>query len=145
MADEMMSDVAEITALVHASSFLLDEGDVDAVVALFEASTWRSDSRDEVLYGSTEVRPVYEQLRGSDNGLRTKHLLTNLTVDVEPGAGTASSRCYWSVLQARSGAGLTISLSGQYLDRFEKTSGRWHFADRLVKVDLAADQSGHPE
>ena len=139
---EANSDVAEITALVHASAYLLDEGDIDGVVALFEASAWRSDSREEVLHGSAEVRPVYEQLLASGGGLRAKHLLTNLSVDVEPGAGTGSSRCYWSVLRAEPGTGLAITLSGQYVDRFEKSAGRWRFADRLVKVDLAADESG---
>jgi hypothetical protein len=136
-----MSDAAEITGLVNASAFLLDEGDVEAVAALFEESTWRSDSREEVLYGSTEVRSVYEQLYASGRSARTKHLLTNLSVNVEPGATTASSRCYWSVLRADSEKGLTITLSGQYLDQFEKSDGRWHFADRLIKVDLA-DESG---
>lgn len=140
-----MSDVADISALVHAYAFLLDDGDLDAVAALFEKSTWRSDSRDDVLYGSTEVRSVYERLRASGGSSRTKHLLTNLSVSVEPGATVASSRCYWSVLRADSDKGLTVTLSGQYVDQFEKTAGRWHFADRLIKVDLAADESDHAD
>ena len=37
-----MSDADEITALVHSYARLLDDGDVDAVAALFEHSTWRS-------------------------------------------------------------------------------------------------------
>ena len=92
--------------------------------------------------GVTEVRPVYEQLRTSGDGVRTKHLLTNLTVDSNPAVGSASSRCYWSVLRAGPGQGLTITLSGQYVDRFEKAVGRWHFADRLVKVDFAEGDRG---
>jgi hypothetical protein len=37
-----MSDSEAITALVHSYARLLDAGDIDGVVALFEHSTWRS-------------------------------------------------------------------------------------------------------
>ena len=36
-----------------------------------------------------------------------------------------------------------VILSGQYVDKFEKVGGTWRFADRLIKVDLEGDQSGH--
>ena len=137
-----MSDRGEITALVHSYAYLLDEGEVDAVAALFEHATWRSDSRDAVLRGSAEVRPVYEAMGPSGDGLRSRHLLTNLTVDVDPGATTATSRCYWTVLRDDPGQGIRITLSGRYDDRFDKVDGRWRFADRLIRVDLGGSQSG---
>lgn len=130
-----VSDETAITALVHAYAFLVDAGDVDGVVALFEHATWRSDASDVVRHGSAEVRPVYEQLVASGNGSRTKHLLTNLTVEVQPGATAASSRCYWSVLRSDTDNRLSITLSGQYIDRFAKVDGRWCFADRLITTD----------
>jgi hypothetical protein len=71
----------------------------------------------------------------------TKHLITNLTVDVEPGEASASSHCYWTVLQNVPVGPLEVSLSGQYLDRFSKVAGRWRFADRLITVDLGGDLS----
>ncbi len=94
-----MSDLGEITALVNSYALLLDGGDMDAVAALFAHSTWRSEPEGHVLRGVEEIRPVYEQLKSPEGGPRTKHLLTNLTVDVEPGASTASAHCYWTVLQ----------------------------------------------
>jgi hypothetical protein len=140
-----MSDEAEITALVHSYAILLDAGDMDAVAALFEHSTWRADPGDTVLRGSAEVRPVYEQLIVPEGGPRTKHLLTNLAIDVEPGASTASSHCYWTVLQnVRPGEAITIIFSGQYTDIFERIEGKWHFADRLITTDLTGDPLRQP-
>jgi hypothetical protein len=137
-----MSDVAEITALVHSYAILLDDGDTDAVAALFEHSTWRAEPGDVVLRGSAQVRPVYEQLIVPEGGPRTKHLVTNLSVAVTPGASTASSHCYWTVLQnIRPGEPITIIFSGQYTDTFEKIDGTWRFGDRLITTDLTGDLS----
>ena len=54
-----MSDVTEITKLVNSYGLLLDQGDIDGVVALFQHSTWRGDANRPVLRGSAEVRPLY--------------------------------------------------------------------------------------
>lgn len=133
-----MTDEMAITALVHSYAFLVDAGDVDAVAALFEQATWRSDASDVVRHGSAAVRPVYEQLTASVAASRTKHLLTNLTVEVQPGATAASSRCDWSVLRSDTEDRLSVTLSGRYIDRFAKVDGRWRFADRLITTDPVA-------
>lgn len=135
-----MSDRDELTALVHSYARMVDGGDLDGVVALFEDSTWRSLPNGSVLRGA-EVRPVYEQLLAGDDAPRTKHLITNLTVTVAPGAATASSHCYWTVVEGRPGGSIGIALSGQYTDTFEKVDDRWRFADRLITVDLTGQQS----
>jgi ketosteroid isomerase-like protein len=134
-----MSDAEEITALVHSYALLLDGGDTEAVVALFEHSTLRSEPNGSVLRGSDEIRPVYERLK-VDGAPRTKHLLTNLTVDVEAASSSAASHCYWTVLREVPTGGIDVMLSGQYVDRFEKVNGRWRFADRLIRVDLGGGQ-----
>ncbi len=131
-----MSDVDAITTLVHSYARLLDGGDVDAVVALFEHSTWRSLPNGSTLRGTAEVRPVYESLMARDGAGRTKHLITNLCIGVEPGATTAWSHCCWTVLRSAPGAPVTVDLSGQYSDTFEKVDDRWRFTDRLITVDL---------
>jgi len=136
-----MSDRDELTALVHSYARMLDVGDVDGVVALFEHSTWRSLPNGSVLRGAEAVRPVYEELLSRDGASHTKHLITNLTVTVAPGATTASSHCYWTVLEGTPGGTIGIAVSGQYTDAFEKVGGRWRFADRLITVDLTGPQS----
>jgi SnoaL-like domain len=140
-----MSDEWELVALVNSYALLLDAGDLDAVAGLFEYSTWRSEPHGTVLRGSREVRTVYEKLKVDDDGSPgTKHLLTNVSVHVDPGATSASSHCYWTVLQqVTASSGIDIILSGQYADRFEKVDGTWRFTDRLTTVDMTGDQSGH--
>jgi hypothetical protein len=145
-----MSDLGEITALVHTYARLLDGGDMEAVTALFAHSAWRSERAglpggERVLHGSEAIRPIYAQIKMYDDGTpRTKHLLTNLTIDVEPGSSTATSHCYWTVLQnVEPGGPIDIILSGQYVDKFEKAQGTWRFAERLIKVDLTGDASAH--
>jgi hypothetical protein len=139
-----MSDESAITALVHSYALLLDGGEIDAVAALFEHSTWRSDPDGPVLRGSKEVGPVYEKLKTHEGTPRTKHLLTNLTVNLDPGGSTASAHCYWTVLQnAELLRTIEIILSGQYTDTFEKVGGTWRFTDRLIKVDFAGNASAH--
>ena len=88
-----VTDETAITALVHSYASLLDAGDVDAVAALFEHSTWRSAASDVVRHGSAEVRPVYEQLVAS-GALPGRS--TSSPTDRRGPAGrlVASSRCY---------------------------------------------------
>jgi len=134
-----MSDADEIRALVHSYARLLDQGDVDAVVTLFEHSTWRSLPHGSMLRGSAEVRPVYENLLAQDSNYRTKHLITNLTVEVAPGGANASSHCDWTVLQGAPGERVGVTQSGQYTDTFQKIDGSWRFTDRLITVDLTTE------
>ena len=136
-----MSDTDEITALVHSNARLLDSGDVHAVASLFEHSTWRSSPNGSMLRGTAEVRPVYENLLAQDSSRHTKHLITNLSVQVEPGATTASSHCCWTVLQGTPGEPIRIILSGQYTDCFERVDNQWRFSDRLITVDLTGEPS----
>jgi 3-phenylpropionate/cinnamic acid dioxygenase small subunit len=142
--DQHAEDHAEITALIHAYASLLDAGELDGVAALFEHASWRSATADTVLRGADQVRKVYSRVHLYDGTPRTKHLITNLSVDVEAGADTAAAQCSYTVLQGIvPGAPIQVILSGRYVDRFERVSGRWRFADRLVVVDLIGDQSRH--
>jgi len=139
-----MSDQAEITALVHAYARRLDAGDLEGVAALFEQAAWRSESTGEVRRGREEVRAVYERVRLYDGSPRTKHLITNLTIDVEPDVDRAAAECCFTVLQGiEAGEPIQIILSGRYVDRFERSAGVWRFSDRLFIVDLTGDLGRH--
>ena len=55
-----------------------------------------------------------------DGTPRTKHVTTNVVIEVDAEAGTAVSRSYFTVLQALPDLALQPIVSGRYQDRFER-------------------------
>ncbi|TMK66144.1 MAG: nuclear transport factor 2 family protein [Actinobacteria bacterium] len=138
----MDEDRAAITALVHAYAELLDAGEFDALAQLFEHSTFGAAERTERLRGTAEVRRVFDDITRYEDGTpRTKHVISNLTVELA--GDTATSRCYFTVLQAAPDGPLVAILAGRYHDRFERVDGQWRFVDRLIHPDLFGDLGGH--
>jgi hypothetical protein len=73
----------------------------------------------------------------------TKHLITNVTVEVAAGRRSATARSYYTVLQARPELPLQPILAGRWHDRFERQDDQWSFADRLIHTDLVGDLRFH--
>ena len=74
----------------------------------------------------------------------TKHVTTNLIVEVDLSAGMAVGRSYFTVFQAVPGSlPLQPVIGGRYRDRFELADGKWRFAARHMIVDLVGDLSQH--
>lgn len=139
-----MGDREEITALVYRYAELLDAGDMDAVVDLFADATWRSGSTGAVLRGEEQIRAVYDRIVLYDGTPRTRHLMTNLVIDLVDGASEATGRCCYTVLQGiEPGAPIQTVLAGRYEDRYRRGPNGWQFSDRLFLIDLAGDQSRH--
>jgi ketosteroid isomerase-like protein len=139
-----VGDIDEIEALVYGYGERLDAGDIDGVVDLFAAATWRSSATGETLRGPDAVRAVYDRIALYDGTPRTKHVITNLIVTVDDDAISATARCSFSVLQGVvPGEPLRVVVAGRYADRFERGPKGWRFADRLFTADLAGDQSRH--
>jgi 3-phenylpropionate/cinnamic acid dioxygenase small subunit len=78
-----------------------------------------------------------------DGTPRTKHVTTNIAIEVNEEAATAISRAYFTVLQALPGLALQPVAAGRYRDRFERAGGGWRFSERQVQVDLTGDVSRH--
>jgi 3-phenylpropionate/cinnamic acid dioxygenase small subunit len=129
-----------VTALVHAYAERLDAGDLDGVAELFAGASWRSDRGTE-RRGTADVRLAYDPVILYDGSPRTRHVISNLIVEAK--AAAATSRCYFSVMQAPPGQDLQIILAGRYHDRFELKSGQWRFAERYIGVDLVGDLRWH--
>ena len=86
-----MSDESASIARVNRYAILLDDGDVDGVVALFEEATWRSDRGDVVRHQASAVRPVYGQPVAATGTTRTRHRIADLTVTVVPDGTSTTS------------------------------------------------------
>jgi len=139
-----MTDVDAVVALVHEYARRIDAGDLAGVADLFGDATFRA-ARGPVRSGAAELLATLRRLviLHEDGTPRTKHVVTNLTVEVDAAAGTAAARSYFTVLQATATLPLQVVIAGRYEDRFARDGTRWRFADRLVHMDLVGDVSQH--
>ena len=124
----------------------LDAGRFDDVAAMFEHSTYRIEHADGThvsnYEGAAPVKAFCEQTRLYPDGTpRTKHVITNVVIDVD--GDRAGARCYATVFQQTDVLPLQPIASGRYVDQFERVSGTWRFADRLVTGFLLGDRSQH--
>src|SRR5439155_24939701 len=95
-------------------------------------------------HGAAAVRVALEQALVLHDGVpRTHHVITNLVIDVDEVAGTASARSYFTVLQATPALPLQVVIAGRYHDRFVHAAGAWRFADRRIHLDLVGDLREH--
>jgi hypothetical protein len=140
----MPSDSDAIAALIYAYAERLDGGDLEGVAQLFAHATLRNDGRPEVFRGSDAVLAVYRLILTLYDGKPcTKHVTTNLAIEVDEQRGTAAAHSYYTVLQARPELPLQIIIAGHYHDRFARIEGAWCFTDRLIFVDLIGDLRFH--
>ncbi len=135
-----------ITTLLMTYAEHLDAGRFADVAALFAHATYRIEHADGAhvssYRGAPEVQAFCEQTRLYPDGTpRTRHVVTNVIVDVDGDRATA--RSYATVLQQTDVLPLQPIASGRYVDRFERVGGRWRFADRLVTGFLLGDRSQH--
>jgi hypothetical protein len=129
--------------LIATYAEFVDSGDFAGVGALLAEATFTGSSgtvrgRDGVERMLRENVIVYE-----DGTPRTRHITTNVIIEVDEEAGTAAARSYFVVLQALSDQSLQPIASGRYEDRFERRDGEWCFVERRVRTDLVGDVSRH--
>ncbi len=140
----MSDDRDAIAALIYTYAERLDAGDFEGVAELFADATFRSDVRPEVRRGKEQVLEVYRMTVAVYDGKPcTKHVTTNLVIELDAHDGTATARSYYTVLQARPDFPLQVIISGRYHDRLTRADDVWRFADRLIFVDLVGDLRFH--
>lgn len=135
-----------IADLVHTYAERVDAGDFEGVADLFAYAEVTVEGSDAVHRGRAEVLDLYRRsTRLHDDGTpRTKHVTTNLLIEVDDAAGFASCRSYFTVLQAVPGElALQPVIAGRYHDVFERVAGQWRFVRRHMFPDLVGDVSRH--
>jgi 3-phenylpropionate/cinnamic acid dioxygenase small subunit len=141
-----MSDTGiTLSNLIARYAELIDNGDFAGVADLLgEAAVGAGDSdslatgRDALLALFTSTTRLYP-----DGTPKTKHVTTNLILEIDEEEGRAAARSYWTVLQAVPGLTLQPILAGRYHDRFERSDGVWRFSERRYLIDLVGDVSQH--
>ena len=132
---------AAIETLIHTYAERLDLGDLEGVGRLFADATYGSAGI-EPLRGAKAVTDIMEASVQLHDGIpRTKHVTTNLIIEIS--GDTATARSYFTVFQACDGIDLQPIVQGRYHDRFRCGGGQWSFAARVVYMDAIGDVSRH--
>jgi ketosteroid isomerase-like protein len=135
-----------VTKLVYTYAELIDTGDFAGVGELLGHATMTFDGFDEVVRGTEAIEALYARTtrRYGDGTPRTKHVMTNLIVDVDERGETAASRSYFTVLQAVPGEfALQPVIAGRYRHTYELVDGRWRIASMHIVIDLVGDLGHH--
>ena len=117
-----------ITKLIYTYAERIDLGDFAGVGELFDHATLTFEGFGDAVSGREAIEALYSRTtrRFEDGTPRTKHVMTNLIVDLDEGGETASSRSYFTVLQAVPGElALQPVIAGRYRHRYDasKASG----------------------
>ena len=143
-----MTDAARaISDLVLTYAERIDLGDFEGVAEVLADATVTAEGVDAEWVGREAILTLYATgtRRYPDNGTpHTKHVTTNLIVDVDEAAGTATGRAYFTVFQAVPGAlALQPIIAGRYRDAFARRDGEWRFTRRHMIVDLVGELGHH--
>jgi 3-phenylpropionate/cinnamic acid dioxygenase small subunit len=138
----MVDDRGEIENLLARYCELFDSGDLDGYSALFADARISSQMSDTS--GVDEVKAFHEANTIMYDGLpHTRHVTTNMHIEIADDRQTASARSYVIVFQATSDFPLQPVFIGQYQDKLKRVDGAWRFAERHCEPFLAGDLSRH--
>ena len=136
-----------ISDLMFRYAECVDTADFDGLSALFAHGQIRSSSAadPQQAMSGADVGRFYAATNRvhADGTLRTRHLATNVRIDIDESQDVASARSYYVVFQATDRLPFQAIVAGRYEDRFERAAGDWRFTDRLVHVDQIGDMSEH--
>jgi ketosteroid isomerase-like protein len=145
-AVEAAMDVHAVTKLIYSYAERIDEGDFAGVADVFEHATLTFEGFGDAISGREAIEKLYTSTtrRYDDGTPRTKHVMTNVIVDIADDGVGASSRSYFTVLQAVPGElALQPVIAGRYRHTYEKVGGRWRVATMHIIIDLTGELGHH--
>jgi hypothetical protein len=145
----MPCDSCEIKNVIYRYADLIDRGNLRAVAAMFSQGkivAVDGDGQRSEIVGEEAVYGMYTSFTRlyQDNGSpHTKHMTTNVIVDIDKAGNTASSQAYTVVFQAVDDFPLQPIIGVRYYDKFAKSEDGWHFTERQMDSHLYGDLSRH--
>jgi uncharacterized protein (TIGR02246 family) len=133
-----------IENLIARYAALVDAGDFAGLGELFADGVFGGEG-DMVVRGRDAVEKVFRAMvRVYEDGTpRTKHVTTNIRIEVDEAAGKAVAHSYVTVFQALPDMALQPIVAGRYRDVFERSQHVWRFAERRFTSELVGDVSRH--
>ena len=142
----MESGRSSIENLLYRYAELIDSGDFNGIGELFSHAVLTGEGSQEETRGAEAIARRYRATTRiyTDTGTpKTKHLITNLAIEVDEDAGSGLCRSCYTVFQRTDTLPLQPIISGRYHSRFERLNGVWRFARHHFLVDLVGDLSQH--
>jgi len=144
----MASDIEQITNLAHFYAEQVDTANFEAIGRLFadgatECFLQGGPNGGRCVGAEAVMRWYRASVAVRDGTPGTRHVITNLIVEVAEDGLSASARSYFTVLQRLPDFPLQIVAAGRYHDRFRKTDGAWRFEEKILHGDFIADISKH--
>jgi len=122
----------------------IDRGDLVAASELFGSDGLYGQVDGPAVRGASQVLAAMQHsVRLYDGVPRTRHIVTNIVIDVNDDQITAQCRSYVQVLHQPPGGVLGPIAAGTYIDRVQLTNGSWKFSERRMLIDLIGDMSTH--
>ena len=132
-----MSAQKEITDLMNLYCSAIDSGDLKTFAWLFANATWIAEGR---VPGPESMNNM---ILYADGTPRTKHVITNLTLDIDEAASTASGHSYVTVYQQTPEFPLQAIFVGEYYDAFSLSAQGWAFTRREIRHSLIGNMRAH--
>ena len=140
-----MNDETVIANLVFRYAELIDRGDFDGIGSLFANAVITADGSDVEWRGADAITAMYvDRTRRYDDGTpKSKHVTTNLIIEVDDERAHATCRSYYTVYQQTDELPLQPIVAGRYRDEFARVDDAWRFTHRHMLVDLVGNLSRH--
>ncbi len=131
-----------ILALMAEYCDSIDRGDLDACAALFRDGRWGIAG--DLAAGEAAVRALLANVTLYDGLPLTRHLMSNVLIEVAADGDLATARSCIMVMQAvPPDFPLQPIFIGSYRDVFVREAGQWRFRERVIVPDLIGDLSRH--
>jgi 3-phenylpropionate/cinnamic acid dioxygenase small subunit len=139
-------DRTAIANLIYRYGELVDAGDFAGVGRLLADARVRDATGQLDLTGAEAIERLYVRTtrRYPDTGTpKTKHLITNLIVEIDEASASATCRSHYTVLQRTEALPLQTIIAGHYRHRLERRGSAWRIVEHVFHVDLVGDLGHH--
>lgn len=132
-----------ITNLVYEYATRIDRGDLEGVGELFADAT--VDPGDGTIFrGKDAVRDMYSGVIIYPDGTpKTRHVTTNLAINIDEVDNTATCHSYVTVIQQTDDFPAQPVYQNRYEDHFVRVDATWRFDHRLMTDHRPGDTSHH--
>jgi SnoaL-like domain len=138
-----MDDLQAIKNIVLSYVELLDLGDLDGLSNVFARATVHTQGS-APLRGAAAFKEFIEASVHFYDGIpSTKHVVSNVMVEIDDEGHSATARSYFTAFQARPELPLQPILAGRFHDRLARQDDGWHIVERMIHADLIGDVRYH--